>query len=351
MAGTLFGLPFDEELFSRNWRQAPDPVTTAFLDSGAMVLDQEIADQIAGGSNVYTVPFFNTLGGIPVNYDGKTDITTDEIDGGDLSGVVYGRAKGWKARDFIADFHKVDPMGAIVSQVAGYWDKQHQAMLIRIAKAVFGVSEQAYMTDAQKAYTAAFASHLTDISSGSTTVSAGNKLAETSINDALVKACGDKAQGQFKLAIMHSTVAKNLANLDLLEFRKYTDPMGIQRTLNIADANGMTVVVSDQVPTVPGSGSSATKYTSYIFGEGAFRYAPAPVNKPVGTERSETKNGGEDTLVTRLRETILPNGFSYTHNGATDGVSPDDATLGNSAKYAPVVDPKCIGMAQIVSNG
>ena len=38
MPGTIFGIPFDEELFLQMWGEAPDPVKTALLDSGVMVL-------------------------------------------------------------------------------------------------------------------------------------------------------------------------------------------------------------------------------------------------------------------------------------------------------------------------
>ena len=41
---------------------------------------------------------------------------------------------------------------------------------------------------------------------------------------------------------MHSQVATNLENLQLLEYLKYTDANGIQRDLTLATLNGRTVI-------------------------------------------------------------------------------------------------------------
>ena len=336
MTATLFGFPFNEELFSYQWKNAPDPVGTALVNSGAVVQNGEIETQISQGSDTYTVPFYNVIGGEEQNYDGQTDIVPTETDGGYQSGVVYGRAKAWTARDFVGDFHKADPMAAIASQVQTYWSKQRQARIIGILGGVFGITAGDSADQFTKDWVA---NHSTAVTTS---------LTETSINDACVQACGDLATGNFGLAIMHSVVAKNLANKELLEYRKYTDPEGIQRQLNIADINGLTVVISDQVP-VTGT-TTNKKYTTYVLGNGAFQFATAAVQHPVETNRDPYKNGGQEALITRIRETLLPNGFSYT-KATADGASPTNAQLFTSSKYTPIFDPKCIAMAQIVSAG
>lgn len=350
MAATLYGYPYDEELFAYRWRNEPDPITTALLNSGAMVANSEIASMVAGTSNLYTVPFYKVITGDPVNYDGATDIEATETEGGYQSGIVYGRAQAWKARDFIFDFHKGDPMGQIVSQVNYFWDKYRQTTLLAILEAVFGVTVPDDADDTVAQWYTDWANHITDLTSGSTEVSDDNKVGATTFADAAVNACGDLAVGQFGLAIMHSKVAANLAGTQLVEYRKYTDSMGIERSLPIADINGYTVVISDQVPYTAATDSSAATYTSYLLGNGAVHYAPASVRRPVEADRDPKTNGGEDLLYTRIRETMLPNGFSYTP-ASGDGVSPDLDTLGSSDRYSLIWDPKAIAMAKIVSNG
>lgn len=349
MAGTYLGLPFDEELFFNEWRNEPDVYKTAMIDSGAVVNDADIASKIAGGSNLYTVPFYNTLPTTePVNYDGKTDIVAEETTGDALTGVVFGRAKAWSARDFVPDFHKADPMASIIGQVARYWDKYDEKTVLAVLNALFGCTP----TDADIA--TAWALHKTDISAASGTVAAANKLADTSIADAAVKACGDNANGLFSLAFMHSTVANNLAKLNLLEYRKYTDPQGIERQLPIADINGYTVITDDSLIDVSGD---LPKYTTYLLGAGAIRTAQAPVKRPVSTDRDEAKNGGEDLLFTRRRLTFAANGFTWTGaNKNTSGedlnvISPTLKGLSDVSNYDLKFDPKAVAMAMVVSNG
>lgn len=340
MAGTYLGLPFDEELWFQSWQQAPDTYKASMIASGALVADGAIAERIAGGSAVYDVPFYNVLANTePTNYDGKTDIADEEHTGDDLKGVVFGRAKGWTARDFTKDFNGAYVMDNIIAQVSKYWDKQSEKTLLAVLSGVFGCTP----TDGDVA--TAWALHTTDISAASGTVTADNKLAAAAIADAAVKACGDNAAGMFGLAIMHSAVANNLAKLNLLEYRKYTDPMGIERQLPIADINGYTVITDDALVDTTGS---APKYTTYLLGEGAIRYADGPVSVPVEVHRDPAKNGGQDTLYTRIRKTFLVNGVSWI---GTSNVSPTLAELGASANYDVKFDPKGIGVARVVSNG
>ena len=82
MAGTIFGIPFDDELFMQMWNEAPDPYLTAMIESGAVVEDPVIAGRIAHDGNFYTIPFYDTLDGDDQNYDGRTDITVSEVGGG-----------------------------------------------------------------------------------------------------------------------------------------------------------------------------------------------------------------------------------------------------------------------------
>ena len=63
MPGTYLGFPFDEELFMLQWQNAVDPTRTALLSSGAIVQSSEIRNLIANGGNLYTIPFYNVLGG------------------------------------------------------------------------------------------------------------------------------------------------------------------------------------------------------------------------------------------------------------------------------------------------
>lgn len=380
MAGLNLGFPYDEEIFNYQWKNTPDLVLTSMIESGAVVRDAEIERLIANGSNYFTTPYYDVLGGDEDVYNGVNDFTDGTLSGGNYSGVVYGRMKKWSAKSFIKDFNSgADPMAQIVDGVAQYWNKARQVRLIKILEAVFGVND----TD--------FATHITDLATANGTVNESNLIGVTTINDAAVKACGDNASG-FTLAIMHSVVANRLANLQLLEFSKYTDKAGLTRNLPIATVNGMTVIVNDNVPvdkkisyvktedeaidtdktyyTVNAKGEytevdSPTlddiesyyeqvdlpdEYTTYVLGLGSIRFASAPVDTPSEMERDPNKNGGLDMIYTRVRECIAPYGFSFKGDVTTD-VGVPDTVLTASASWERKMPAKSILMAKIVTNG
>lgn len=344
MADKIFGIPFDEELFLQMWGEAPDPVTNALLESGVMVNDATIAGMIGGNGNIYTIPFYNVLDGEEQNYDGKTDITATEPDGDWQTGVVYGRAKGFFARNFTAELSGADPMGHIANSVGAYWNKKREARMIGLLNAVFGVS-------GASGYAKKFAeNHIANL--GSDTASA-YKISETDLNDLATMAMGDQ-KSAFKVAVMHSNVAKTLENKQVLEFWKQTDANGLQRPVNLASMNGYTVIVDDNVPVAAVGGEGANKdlkqYTTYLLGDGVLRRADGRLNRPVDTEYDPAKNGGQETLYTRIRETIHPNGFSFKVPSGFAG-SPTDAQLFASGNWELKFDPKAIPMAKLVTNG
>ena len=346
MPGTFLGYPFDEEIFLMNWRAAQDPTRTAMIDSGAVQRNAEIARMIANGSNLYTIPFYNVLGGNDDNYDGTTNMTVTDPDGGSQTGVVYGRMHAWRDKDFIRDFNSgANPMQQISAQVAKYWNKKRQNRLIGIMNGIFGI------TDDSSDYWDAWQLHTMNIALATTgTAGEANCVSEASAAEAIQKAVGDNA-GIFGMAVMHSKVAMNLAKQNLLQYRKYTDAAGIERTVNIADWNGYTVIIDDGVPVATNTKDATAKdYTTYLLGTGAIQFAEAPVEVPVETSRTVLEAGGYNVLATRLRETLHPNGFSYALPSSSV-ISPTDAQLATSAQWKVVVDPKLIPIARIISNG
>lgn len=167
-------------------------------------------------------------------------------------------------------------------------------------------------------------------------------------------ACGDP-QRSVCLAIMPFRCSKNTGKQTASGIWKYTDANGIQRPMNIASVNGYTVIVDDGVPCVTVGGSDANKdlkkYTTYLFGQGVIRTAKGRVDVPVETNRDPKKNGGQDELITRMRETIHPNGFSFTKPKSSWTESPTDDQLFATANWNIAFDQKAIPMARLITNG
>ena len=342
---TYLNYPFDPELFLLNWQNEPDPTLTALYDSGAVQANARIQELISNGGDFYTIPYYAVLAGTVLNYDGATDITAVSPTGKSQNGIVYGRAAAWAENQFVRDYNSgADPMLQITSQTAKFWAKERQKILLSILKGVFGVTGNAGWTK-----------HTLDIcttgGAGSASVTDENKVGASTAAELIQQAVGDNS-GIFSVAVMHSAVALNLAKLEQLTFRTQTDANGMQRQLRIADWNGLTVIVDDGVPVEDSTDSTgAMEYTTYLLGTGAIQRADAPVTMPVETSRDAMTDGGTNYLITRIRETMHPNGFSFKKPGSGYTASPTDAQLSAAANWSIIADPKTIAMAKLVSNG
>ena len=122
------------------------------------------------------------------------------------------------------------------------------------------------------------------------------------LNKAIQKAGGDN-KNSFTIAIMHSEVATNLENLNLLAYLKQTDRNGIQRDLTLATWNGRAVLIDDSMPVSEGKDGKSV-YTTYILGEGAFDYEDIGAKVPYEMDRNPMVKGGQDTLYVRQRSAL-----------------------------------------------
>lgn len=292
------------------------------------------------GGNYAVLPTSGRIGGTPAKYDGVQNMPVSGLDTY-LQGIIaIGFMNGWQEKDFTISITGKNFMEEIARQVSEYGDDIDQKTIISILKGVFS------MTDTVSA--PFIDSHVTDISAKTGDAAMFN---ETTVNTAAQKASGDN-KSRFTLIAMHSVVATNLENNNLLERLKYTDAAGIQRSLNLGTLNGRTVVIDDDMVTDDGL------YESYLMGAGAIDYAQLPVKTPYEIDRDAKTNGGIDQLLTRQRKIFAPFGIHFTMETVASN-SPDfrELELGtnwqvvqNSGK-TETVDIKAIPLAKIVSKG
>lgn len=332
---------FNSEVFGKYLETVPRVKQNALLKAGILRNRPELKTMLEDqtGGNFISVPMTGLIGGTALNYDGSTNITATGLDTFLQSMIVVGRAKGWQEKDFSFDITNHDFMQDIASQVADYWDDVDQTTLLQILTGIFGVSVNSFSTN-----------HTLDITSETT-----KTVGATTLNRAIQK-CAGANKNIFTLVIMHSEVATNLENLQLLEYNKYTDEQGITKNLALGTWNGRTVLIDDDVP-VDTSGTNP-KYTTYVLGQGAFDYCDVGVKVPNETHRDPTTNGGQDMLITRQRKLFAPKGFSFVQP-STPIVSPTDAQLATTARWTIVkdtagtgyYDSKAIPIARIISEG
>ena len=371
---------FNAEAFGSYIDTIPQRNKNELIKSRVIVSDPRIKTLLSTqtGSFYGTIPIFGRIGGTAVNYDGQTAITADSMETFTQSVIAVGRAKAWTERDFSFDITAgVDFMSEVAKQVAEYWDEVNTGLLMSIIKGIFS------MTGTQE----------TEFINAHTYEAEGNMQA-TTLNTAIQKASGDK-RGKFSMVFMHSAVATNLENMNLLEYLKYTDANGVQRPLPMATWNGRLVIIDDGMPyeegyydaqstdagamqvkasggnnstTVDksvaeaayfGSKSSLTadtdyvvkgvRYTTYVFGEGAFSFANLGAKVPYEMSRDPKTNGGEDTLYTRERLCFAPYGISFTKKSVTTQ-SPTDAELENGQNWKLVDNGKTSGSRKVIDH-
>ena len=394
---------WNDEVFQAYMSTLPHERLNMLLKSGAIRKRQELAAALSEqtGGNYLTTPMTGRIGGAVVNYDGQTNITLDGLGTFDHSRIVVGRAKGWQELDFTFDITGKDFMAEIAAQVSDYWDDIDEDTLTYIMTGIFamtGAGNRDFVNN-----------HTHDIRNVLNSEKQLGHFDATTLNTAMQKACGDR-KGNFSLVIMHSTVATNLENLNLLNYIKENDANGMQRDTGLATLNGRLVMIDDNVPhttvaavyklttdvalasgktyyTRSGSGTSASpyvyttvetpdvddiatyyeetdpehiEYITYVLGAGAIEYTNCGAKVPSEVDRDPKTNGGVDMLYTRQRKCWAPYGISFTKSSMASA-SPTDAELATGANWALVKDTnssnrtyfphKYIPIAQIKSRG
>ena len=354
-----------------------------------------------GGTGYARIAMRGLLDGEAVNYDGQTDITATSTKTFEQGVVAVGRAKAWTEKDFSYDITGgVDFMQNIADQVGEYWDGVDQNTILAILDGVFAMTGKK-----EKEFVDA---HTYDV-----TEKVDGNMSATTLNSATNKACGANKK-KFTLVFMHSDVATNLENLNLVAHLKYTDPQGVQRELDLYTWNGKLVVVDDDMPAVSQEGfytkakatdagalevvaneteaptpkqikiedvtplaesyteakagdyvvfiEDFTEYTTYVLGNGSISYEDLGVKVPYEMNRNPAKNGGEDTLYSRQRKVFAPFGISYEKKTQVT-LSPTDAELKDGGNWALVhsgekqetnrsyINHKAIPIARIMSRG
>lgn len=332
---------FNSEVFGKYLETVPRVKQNALLKAGVMRTRNDLKGLLNDqtGGNFITVPMSGLIGGTALNYDGSTNITATGLDTFAQSMIVVGRAKGWEEKDFSFEVTGHDFMADIAAQVGNYWDDIDQTTILNILAGIFGVTTDSFSTK-----------HTLDITSETT-----KTVGATTLNRAVQQAFGAN-KGIITAAIMHSVVATNLENLQVLEYFKQNDANGIQRDVALATWNGRTVLVDDDVP-VDTTGTNPV-YTTYLLGQGAFDYCDCGAKVPNEAYRDPTTAGGKDMLITRQRKIFAPRGFSFVQP-STPIVSPTDVQLATAARWTIVRDTagtgyfnsKAIPFARILSEG
>ena len=393
---------FNPQAFKYMVGRVPNLHMNEIKKSKALAGNPDIRDVLTSqnGTGYARIAMRGLLDGDAVNYDGQTDIDATSTKTFEQGVVVVGRAKAWKEKDFSYDITGgEDFMQNVADQVGVYWDGVDQNTILAVLDGIFSMTGDKNLEFVNN--------HTYDV-----TEQINGEVSPTTLNSAMNKACGANKK-KFTLVFMHSDVATNLENLNLVTHLKYTDKDGIQRDLDLYTWNGRLVVVDDDMPAVQQEGfyikatantegakkvvsneseptgneikleevtpvadsyaepqegdyvvfvDDFTEYTTYVLGNGSISYEDIGAKVPYEMQRDPKTDGGVDLLYTRQRKVFAPFGISYEKTKQTT-LSPTDEELKNGANWSLVhsgesvapnrsyIDHKAIPIARIKSRG
>lgn len=321
-----------------SYTHLPLPELTALLSSG-IIAQNSVLDALArGGNTVGTVPFWNDLDPTIEPWysnDDPEDFATPH--GITTASMKYRKAyvnNSWASMDLVAELMGQNPLSQIRQRTGVYWDRQKQRRLIATVE---GLLADNVAND-----------------SGDLITDASTQAIDADVFIDAEYSLGDHV-GAFSGMVVHSQIAKRMAQLDMLDTEKDSNGQVIVRRYM-----GRVVVIDDSVPK---SGTGAdTVYTTLLFGAGAFGFSGAeghffglgegiPLN-PVWIERQEQagSGGGMETFGERHTWLLHPFGFSWVgDDSALVEFSPTLADLRAAGNWDRVVSRKQTPFAAIRS--
>lgn len=313
------------DIFIGDYYQSINPVDspekTAVYESG-IVKPSEALNAIAqNGQGTSTINYWQDL-----DADEAPNASSDDPDvkgavGKATQGSMIARTlylnKSYGVSDLAAELATSSPMSHIRNRFGKYWTRQWQRYLIGSA---IGVIESNIANNDSDM-----------VVSSTTSVTAKNFIAAA-------YTAGDAA-GQFSALGVHSVVMKQMAEKDMIEYIR--DSTG---RIILSTYLGKPIFMDDSLKT------SAGKYLSLFFGEGAFGYGEGTPTTPVELERDAAGGNGGGTEVLWERKTYLihPAGFKFI--GATDpNASPTAATMALATNWERVFERKLCPFAAVLS--
>lgn len=285
-------------------------VSTALFQSGVLVPNGAIADQLQAGAESFTIPFWRDLGEVEadITSDDPTVLSTPQkySAGRQIVRKSY-LHQSWSDMSLASELSGSNPLEALQGRVSAYWDRQFERRLIA---SFLGVLASNVANNA--------ADMVVDISGA--TGMAADFSAEAVIDAAAT--LGDRLE-DVKAIAMHSAIYTEALKNDLIEFIPQS------AGLPIKTFRGMAVILDDNLS--PASGV----YTTILMGNGAVGFAASEPRTGYGTELfripASGNGGGQSVLHSRMNVGIHPLGFAWSDGAGGTAIAGDSPTLAELA--------------------
>jgi hypothetical protein len=289
------------------------------IQSGALARDAAVDALLAGGGLTFNVPAFNDLDNDADRV--STDTPHSEFTGGVAEpdpfkistntqiAVRLSRNGSWSSADLTAALAGADPMNAIASRVADYWNRRLQAIFVATWN---GVIADNVANDA--------GDYENDISGGAFIDGVTNFSAEAFLDAAVTM--GDSME-DLVMVMVHSVVFNRMQKNNLIDF--IPDARG---EVTIPTFLGRQVIIDDGMP------NATSIYDSWLFGSGASRLGATSPKVATAVERREGagNGGGQEILYNRNTWAMHPVGHAYVGTAPNGG--PTNAGTANNLAAA-----------------
>lgn len=343
----------------------PDPSSRYFLEmntsrnmlvqSGIATSSPELSDLVINqGGKTVDMPFWDDLphdaaatSRSKVVTDDTTAITPDNLSTDyDVAAKLF-RSQSWETAAIVKYVAGDDPIGRMMERYAAWWSREEQRLMLKTLTGLFASGGALATTH----------NHDISIEDGNNATDA-NKISGQAINAARFK-LGD-AFDMLTAIVMHSTVFQHADDLGLINYEN--GPTFIDVTTGnerrMPTWGNITILVDDGMTTTAGS-TSGYKYSTYLFGAGAFARVKIPVSQGPGAslnevvldvEETEGTGAGTAQLITRWYGILHPRGVRF--GGSLSGVTgPSDTLLETAGSWTKAFLDKHIRIARLVTNG
>jgi len=334
MATFLTSDAIRHELFSGYVQQALVR-NSSFLNSGIVTTDPDVDDAAKSSQSAEAqIKFITGLDGASKIASGTsaTPITPNKLSTGIYRCVKHFRTEAWEQAQLSKFFVGKDPLAGVAAEIAKYWDKEIQKVLISTVVGVF--ADNAANDSGDMIVNVA-----TD---GAGAVGSGEKISSGLIIDAMAT-LGD-AMGLAGIA-MHSTVYYNLLRQQLITVVPASEQRG-----EFSVYQGKFVIVNDNLPAV--AGTNRITYHTYLFGLGAVAYADGAHPEAFADKIDEAAyNGaGSKMIISRKNFVIHPQGWEFKSVSIGE-ISPSNVELEESQQWDRKAPRKLCKIACIKTNG
>ena len=313
------------------------PEKTAFFESGVIARNSLLDGLATDGGETFSIPFWKDLdSSVEANLsssDPAVIATAQKI----LTAKQIGRKtllnQWYSNSDIASELAGSNANQHVRNRFGTYWMRQFQRKLIAVTNGVLANNIANNSGDM-----------VVNVASESVAgQSAATKWSRSNFTSAIFT-MGDAADSISAIGV-HSAILKQMIDADDIDYIK--DSLG---ALTIPTFMGKRVIVDDGMTVTAGT-TDGFKYTTVLFGQGAFGYGEGTPLNPVEIDRSAKGGNGGGIEDIGERKTWLIHPFGHQINGtptAEGGFT--NAELAVNTRFTRVVDRKSVPVAFLVTN-